>query len=218
MQRNLPLYEKFRPTCWDEVVGQEKAMKKIRLLLERGIGGRAFVITGDSGTGKTTIARLLAREIADEYAIIEIDAQRIQLADLREFDRMCRCRPLGGGYHVFIINECHNLSTKVVSELQTILESSHVQRNSTWICTTTNKGQKHLFDTKFDAVPFLSRAIKIELDGRGSEIDFAVHARSVAQAEGLDGKPLEEYVRLVRDSSWNLRSVLNAIESGELLE
>lgn len=193
-------------------------MKKIKLLRERGLGGRVFWIVGPSGSGKTTIARLMAKELTIPYATYEMDAQRITLADVREFDRMCRCKPLGASYHVWIINEAHNLSSKVVSELQTVLESPHVQRNSTWTMTTTDQGEQLLFDTKFDALPFLSRAIKIELDGRGSELNFALRAREVAQAEGLDGKPLDEYLALVRKFHWNLRSMMNAIESGELME
>lgn len=216
MERTLPLYERSRPKTWDEVVGQEKAMKRLQIMREHGgLGGRAFWITGKSGTGKTTIARLIAQEIADSYAIIEMDAQRVTLEDIRSFDRMCRCRPIGKGYHVFILNEAHRLSSKVVSELQTVLESSHVQRNSTWICTTTLKGAT-LFDTKFDALPFLSRAIKLELDGRGSELEFALRARTVAQQEGLDGATLERYLQLIKDCGGNLRAAYNAIESGEL--
>jgi replication-associated recombination protein RarA len=93
--RTLPITEKWRPKSFEEVAGQDKAMKKVNLLRERGLGGRLIWLTGPSGVGKTTIARLMAKELADEYAIIEMDAQRVTLQDVRDFDRMCRCRPLG---------------------------------------------------------------------------------------------------------------------------
>lgn len=56
-----PLYEAHRPQSWDEVVGQDKAVSKLLALKERvGLAGRAYWISGQSGTGKTTIARLIA--------------------------------------------------------------------------------------------------------------------------------------------------------------
>src|SRR4051812_16849702 len=61
------LFEQYRPASWAEVVGQDKALAKIETLRKRGLGGRAWLITGQSGTGKTTIARLLAGEVADEW-------------------------------------------------------------------------------------------------------------------------------------------------------
>src|SRR5205823_2616234 len=62
-----PLTEKYRPATWADVVGQQKTVERIRQLAERGgLTGRAFFLTGQSGTGKTTIARLIAQEVAGE--------------------------------------------------------------------------------------------------------------------------------------------------------
>lgn len=212
------LYEQFRPRTWDELVGQDKLIAKIAVLRRRGLVGRVFWVTGDSGTGKSTAARLIASEIADDYAVVEIDAQDVGMDRVREFERMCQFKPLGKGCHVFILNEAHMLSSKVVSRLQTVLEQDNVQRNSTWIFTTTFQGERKLFDDAFDAHPFMSRAIELTLEhGEDVVLAFAVRARKIAQSEQLDGKPLEDYVRLVRQSGCNLRKVLQRIEAGEML-
>jgi hypothetical protein len=69
-----------------------------------------------------------------------------------------------------------------------------------------------------DACPFMSRAIELTLEhGEDVVLAFAVRARQIAQSEQLDGKPLEDYVQLVRGCGCNMRKVLQRIESGELL-
>ena len=49
-------------------------MEKIRALAKRGLAGRAYWLSGQSGTGKATIARLIAAEVADPFFITELDA------------------------------------------------------------------------------------------------------------------------------------------------
>ena len=137
---------------------------------------------------------------------------------VRQFEEMCRFRPIGKGCHVFIVNEAHGLSGKVVSRLQTVLEHDNVQRTSTWIFTTTFQGQKRLFDDKLDANSFMSRAIELTLEhGEDVVLAFAIRARDIAQTEQLDGQPLDQYVHLVRDSGCNMRKVLQRIEAGDML-
>ena len=80
---NTPLYEKYRPTTYAEVVGQDKAIMKINQLKQRGIGGRAYWITGISGSGKTTLARIISNEVADQFCIHEYDGQSLSVDDLK---------------------------------------------------------------------------------------------------------------------------------------
>ena len=89
------LYEQYRPRTFDDVVGQDKTIAKIRHLQKRGLAGRVYWITGATGTGMTTIARLIAESVADDYATTEIDGADLSLDTVREFERICRMRPIG---------------------------------------------------------------------------------------------------------------------------
>src|SRR6266446_1376601 len=70
-----PLWERERPRSWEQVIGQEKVIRQLRRLEGRtGLSGRAYWLSGQSGTGKTTIARLIAAAVADDFSIKEVDA------------------------------------------------------------------------------------------------------------------------------------------------
>ncbi len=51
----MRLYEKYRPDSLDGVLGQDRAVTRIGRMMDGGIGGRAFWLSGASGTGKTTL-------------------------------------------------------------------------------------------------------------------------------------------------------------------
>lgn len=212
-----PLYETYRPKTWADVVGQDKALKMIDLLRQRGgLAGRVYWITGKSGTGKTSVARLIAAEVAPAFATVEMDAADLDLDTVREWERKATGRPLGGGGWCVIVNEAHRLRSPIVSRLLSTFEKPEVQKNVTWIFTTTTDGEK-LFEEGFDSRPFASRAVAIDLTERGLANLFAERALEIARAEGLDGQPLTKYLRLVNDHRSNMRSVLCAIEAGVML-
>ena len=80
-ETSVQLADKYRPKQWAEVVGQDKVVSRLQALVARGsLTGRAYWLSGQSGTGKTTIARLIAAEVADEFFITELDAGPLTVA------------------------------------------------------------------------------------------------------------------------------------------
>ena len=213
------LFEEYRPDDWGDVVGQGKVLSKINVLRNRGLGGRAYWINGQTGTGKTTIARLLASEVADDIAIEELDTSDVTTSTVERIRRSMSFRGIGKkGGMVWIINEAHGLTAKMVQKLLTLVEpEGGLPDRVMFIFTTTVEGQL-AFEGLDDGGPLLSRCIRLELSRRDLARPFAERARKIAEEQGLNGRSIEAYVRLVQKHRNNLRAVLQDIESGAMLD
>lgn len=208
----LNLYEHYRPTTMNEVVGHTAAKQAIRSALDFGWGGKAWWIQGPSGSGKTTLARIIAKMGAEDLYITEFDSgDEVGAATMDDIvDQMCY-RASGKGGRAFIINEAHGLRAPIVRRLLGVLE--RIPGHICFIFTTTAEGQLKLFDG-IDASPLLSRCTPVELTTKTLIKPFAKHAKWIAKREKLDGRPLSEYVALVEQCQGNMRMVLQQIQAG----
>lgn len=213
----LPLSEQYRPQHFSEVVGQSKVIETIERLRPRGLGGRAYFLSGASGSGKTTIARILAREIADSWATTEIDAAELTADTMRDLANCHRGRPIDGKGWAVIVNEVHGLRAEQVRKLLCTLEPGNIPPYVIWCFTTTSDGAAKLFDDLEDAHPLLSRCVPLPLARRDLAKPFAEFASRIAQVENLDGQPIEAYVKLMQKHKNNLRAALGEIEAGGML-
>lgn len=108
----MTLHTRYRPKTFDRVVGQDAVVASIKSLLERK-DNHAYVFTGPSGTGKTTLARIIAKAVGcSKNNLMEVNAANFSGADsMREVTENLHLSGLGESQTKFvIIDEAHALS------------------------------------------------------------------------------------------------------------
>lgn len=106
---NIALYRKYRPENFDEVIGQDHIVKAISGSLKAGKVAHAYLLCGPRGTGKTTVARIIARELGTSVNdIYEMDAASNRgIDDVREIRDNVRTLPFDSKYKIYILDEVH---------------------------------------------------------------------------------------------------------------
>ncbi len=139
------LYNKYRPQQFAEVVGQKHIVRILQNSLAHNRVSHAYLFSGERGTGKTTVARILAKAInclegvqpepcnrcanclqvgSESFLdLIEIDAaSNTSVDDIRDLREKVRFRPSTGRYKVYIIDEVHQLSRSAYNAFLKTLE------------------------------------------------------------------------------------------------
>lgn len=118
------LYRKYRPEVWADVIGQDHIVEVLKESIKEGNISHAYLLTGGRGIGKTTIARIIAKELGtDATDIIELDAASNNGVDeIRAINEAVHTLPFNSKYKVYILDEVHMLSKGAFNALLKTLE------------------------------------------------------------------------------------------------
>lgn len=217
------LYRKWRSQTFDEVVGQEHVIQTLRNALRDNRVAHAYLFAGPRGTGKTSIARILAKALnctAPEAErpcnqcptcvaitegrmldLIEIDAaSNNSVDDIRDLREKVGFRPSEGRYKVYVIDEVHMLSNSAFNALLKTLEEP--PPHARFMLATT---EPH----KIPAT-VLSRCQRFDLR-RLAVPEIVAHLAHIAQEEGF-GAEEEALTAIARGSQGCMRDAISLLD------
>lgn len=195
----MSLYLKYRPQTLSEFKGNKEIVATLKGMLKKENIPHVFLFHGQTGCGKTTLARIIAKELkCNDNNIIEIDTAQFRGIDtVREIRRNAQFTPLGGSNKVYIVDEIHKATGDAQNAFLKILEDTpaHVYFI---LCTTdpqsllpTIKGRCSQFQVQLldddDMEELLNSITKAENDTLEKEItdqiilDAQGHPRNAIQ-------------------------------------
>ena len=225
-----PLHHKYRPTSFDELVGQDPIKSTLKQALISDRIAPAYIFSGPRGTGKTSSARIFAKSLnclksekatttpcgqcelckgissGNALDVIEIDAaSNTGVENIRELIERSRFAPAKARWKVYVIDECHMLSTAAFNALLKTLEEP--PRQVVFILATT--------DPQRVLPTILSRCMRFDFRRIGLN-NLEIHLTSIAEKEGIVINK-EAITLIAKHSQGGLRDAESLLDQASLL-
>jgi DNA polymerase-3 subunit gamma/tau len=217
------LYRRHRPRTFADVVGQEHVVRTLRNAVEQDKVHHAYLFVGSRGTGKTSMAKILAASLncvngptitpcgtcdscrsiaaATSLDVIEMDAaSNNSVDDIRDLRERVAYAPLSGGFKVYILDEAHMLSSQAWNAFLKTLEEP--PPNTIFVLATTEANK--VLPTVAD------RCHRFDFS-RPTVAQIAGVLRRVADSEGIE-VPDEACALMARSATGSFRDALGTLE------
>src|SRR6476659_2261736 len=221
------LYRKYRPQDFDEVVGQEPVVRTLKSAIGAGQVRQAYIFAGPRGTGKTSLARILAKGLNCEQGptpspdktchaclaiangnsldVVEMDAASQRgIDDIREIRERVVLQPAEGRYKVYILDEAHQLTDAAWNALLKLIEEPPPHLVFVFCTTDLSK-----------VLPTVRSRCQTFVFQRPRLQDLVTVMTRVAEGEGLDAPPqaLSLIARAARGSFRDATSTLDQLSA-----
>lgn len=198
----MSLYLKYRPTSLDEIFGNEIVKESLIKALQGKDCPHAFLLHGFKGCGKTTIGRIIAKELnCSESDFHELDSADFRGIDtIREIRKRCQLMAMQGDVIVWLLDECHQISKDGQHALLKLLEDTpkHV-----YLILCTTDPQKLLLTIR-------DRCMQLEVKPLSEkQMIRLLHKIVHSENERLDK---EIYEQIIQDSLCHPRAALQILD------
>ncbi|WP_111356954.1 DNA polymerase III subunit gamma/tau, partial [Rhodoplanes elegans] len=223
------LARKYRPSTFDDLIGQDAMVRTISNAFETGRIPQAWILTGVRGVGKTTTARILARALnyalpdgsitgptihmpvlgvhcaaimeSRHFDVIEMDAASHNgVDDIRQINDAIRYAPVSARYKVYILDEVHMLSTAAFNAVLKTLEEPPPHAKFVFATTEIRKVP----------ITVLSRCQRFDLRRLDAEL-LGTHLGNIAAKEGVTVAP-EALALIARAAEGSVRDSLSLLD------
>ena len=195
----MELYRKYRPQSFDDMIGNEATIRTLKKDLKN---KHAFLLTGPTGCGKTTLARIIAKEVG----AVNMDFREVDSADftgvdnIREIRKQAAFSPLEGKAKCWLIDECHKLSNSAQNALLKALEEAS---ESTYFILATTDPQKLLKTVAGRCSQHKVKSL--------SEKEMMMLLRSVVKSEN-EMLPKKVYEKIIETAEGHPRNALQILD------
>ncbi len=221
---SISLYRRHRPGSFDEVVGQQHVVRTLRNAVEQGKVHHAYLFVGSRGTGKTSMAKILARSLNCERGgptvnpcgecescltiaagssidVIEMDAaSNRSVDDVRDLRERVAYAPTGGRWKVYILDEAHMLTKEAWNAFLKTLEEP--PPNTVFVLATTESHKV--------MATIADRCQRFDFQRPSLEQISEVLTR-VAAAEGIEAEDAA-VAMIARSASGSFRDALGTLD------